>query len=51
MNCIFKWLNEEMGILIKWVSLDGEITKFKVLMGKYLNHNVLMGVYINFSNI
>jgi hypothetical protein len=31
------------------MDLNGEITKFKVLMGKYLIEEVIMGIYLNFS--
>ena len=38
-----------MGIFIKSMSLNGEITNFKFLMGKYLIDEVMMGIYLNFS--
>jgi hypothetical protein len=31
------------------MGLNGEITKFKILMGKYLIDEVMMGIYLNFS--
>lgn len=31
------------------MSLNGEITKYKVLMGKYLIDEVMMGIYLNLS--